>query len=1522
MGSDWLSSDQRKLLDQLLDDEGLDRAEARITARPGERTHLPLSFAQQRMWFFHRLQPTSTMYNIVGVAKLRGQVDHGVLQRCVDELLRRHEVLRSTFHLGDGGDAVQRVAAPCRVPMPVHDLRGLDDERRDETVRRLHQQEVDRPFDLTRDLLLRPVLLQVADDEHLLLLSQHHIATDGWSLGILLQELSALYEAYAADREPTLPEPFVQYGDFALWQQEWQAGGALDGHLAYWRERLTGAHALELPTGRLRPPERTWDGGSIDVAMPAALVQRLKALGESERATLFMVLLAGVSAVLSRWSGQRDLVMGVPVANRNRAETESVVGSFVNTLPIRVEPADGLTFREFLRHVRKEATDGYAHQDVPFEKIIEEINPEREASAHTPLIRHMVGLHNTPWEELSIPGLTVDIETLDTGKARFDLEFELSPTEGGGIDGKLWFAADIMDTATVQRLLDAVYSLLEGAVANPDEALWHLPLCPERDAVVCGPEGSAPQEPHTVLDLIAAHRDRGAETPVVRAGEDRLTHGELTDEAHRLAHYLLAEHGVGPGAVVALRLPVSAGLPVALLGILAAGAVALPLDASLTRDEIADAVRRCTPAVVLTSTELISAGLLDSARDTGAVLCALDAENESIRSYPGTPPAVTPGPQDPALLIRSRGGTLNAHTHASTAARVRGLRGAFPLEQGEQVTVSGEVTADLLVTALLWPLGAGGRLCLGSAATPPTGADDGQGILLTDPVRLEALLTASRPSAPGAEPGTAVPRRVICAGGELWPDTADAFIRLAPHAQLFNVLSLAEAGPVAAHRVCQGDPAAVASGRLPVGAPLGDTRLSVLDEHARPVPAGVAGDLYMAGSSRAAGHLDRPRWTQDEPRPTGDRARWVTPGTLEILGRPAGRTVLQGRPVELGDVAAELAAHPAAARAHLSVTDAGVLVAHVLPEKTPAPDPERRRDRFAQAYLGRDPESDPALNTTGWRSPRSGEELTAEALREWTDAAVRQVLDAGPRRILEIGCRNGLLLFRLAPRCDAYRATEMSVRARGHIGAQRDRLASKADVVEVLDLAPDDFTAFEDAGFDTVVVNNLAAYCPDAGYLEEIVTNAVRVVSPGGRIVVSDVPDLGGQEAIFLPAELDRLPHDTPVAQLREAVARRAAAAEGFALAPEFFLDLAERLPGVTDAALVRRIGPHPGELTRFRYDAVLHVGPGDAVPPLVERRDWAAERLTAETFGDLLRSADAPDHLVIHRVPHSDLATTAAALEALHDGETTTAGSVAGALNRPVPADRDVDPVALLAVAHAAGYEAAAGPSGTRLDELTVALRAQSAEPGSAVPLSRLLSGGYTRAEPAAAAPAPDPAFGAWARSMPALLRGYLRDRLPLHAVPATVEPVTAWPLRTDGHLDVTAFPPPYEASEVRTKGREAVKNLTTTQQRVLKIWADVLGVDNPGIHDDFFALGGHSLMGAAVIDRLRNEFELDLPLGQLFQTPTVAEVSAYIDEQAQAPEPEETPAIRPRDRSAFRRKRPSGSGRTPTTGEGAARD
>ncbi|WNV85488.1 condensation domain-containing protein [Umezawaea sp. Da 62-37] len=1434
MGNDWLSPEQRKLLDRMLDDEGVDRGESPVVARGGDRSALPLSFAQQRMWFFHRLQPTSTMYNIVGAATMRGRTDPAVLQRCLDELVRRHEVLRSTFHLVDAGNSVQRVNPPSPVPMPVVDLRDLDPAARDEAVRTRYQEEIDRPFDLTRDVLLRPTLLRVADDEHLLLLSQHHIATDGWSLGILLQELAALYDSYAADRAPTLPEPDLHYGDFALWQREWQATGALDEHLKYWRERLTGAHALDLPTGRLRVADRSWDGGMCEVHIPAGLVGALKALGESERATLFMVLLAGVSTVLSRWTGQQDLVVGVPVANRNRGEIESMVGSFVNTLPMRIELTGEPTFRELLRHVRQEAVDGYAHQDVPFEKIIEEINPEREASAHTPLIRHMLGLHNTPWRELRVPDLTVDILTLDTGKARFDLEFELTPTDDGAIAGQLWFAADIMDEVFARRLLESVYSVLAAAVADPETPVWRLPLMPA---------AQAPAESPVRVDAAAA--DPAA---IVVLGDRELTGAEFAERVTGLANELRSHHGVVEGSVVALVLPHTADLAVALHAVLAAGAVALPLDPALTRAEITAAIDRTSPTRVLT-TEALAEVLGDGA----VAVSALDPS--------AADPLPPRSPDAPAVCLRSRGGTLSTHSYADLAARVRALATRFP---ADAVAVSPSVSPDVLVTALLWPAVAGGAVVLGASDRTPD-------LLLTTPAHLPTL--------------TAAAARVITTGEQLWPDAATAFARAFPDAELVTLYALAEAGPVAAHVV---DPDAPApSGRIPVGSPLG-ARPRVCDERGEPVPDGVAGDLRVL--------------VDGAPVATGDRARWNTAGDLEILGKPDGRTVVHGRPVELGDLAAELTAHPAVSRAHFSRTEAGELIAHAVPRTAPPAGPDAWRERFVQGYLARDPESDPLLNLTGWRSPNSDAVLPAAALREWLDGGVRHILDTEPRRVLEIGCRNGQLLFRLAPRCDAYRATELSGRARRSIERQRDRLAAKADVVELADLPPDDLTGLG-GDFDTVVVNGLAGYCPDPGYLERVLAAAVAATRPGGAVFVSDVVDLTARQALHLPGVAARTPADAPASRLREAVARQAAATDGLALHPDWFREVAARLPGVRDAAVLRRVGTHSSELTRFRFDVVLHVArpDGDDALPPVQELDWVD--VAAAGLTDHLASA--PDLVVLHDIPVSGLVGVAAALDRLATAD--TAGEVRRILDAPAAG---VDPADVVATAAAMGFDAVAGPSGSGFAGLTMALRRQGT---AAVPLSRVLAATVV-AQPSPGPLAGDTAFAEWARSMPAVLRGWLRDRLPLNAVPASVEPVTAWPHRPDGAVDTAAFT--VSASAEPEVDEESDQPRTPTQKTVLTIWSDILGVDHMGVDDDFFALGGHSLMGALVVDRLREEFALDLPLGQLFQTPTVAEVAEYIDGRSAAepaaPPTEDVPArpepaapIRALDRSSFRRKR-----------------
>ncbi|WP_037373948.1 phosphopantetheine-binding protein, partial [Amycolatopsis mediterranei] len=459
-------------------------------------------------------------------------------------------------------------------------------------------------------------------------------------------------------------------------------------------------------------------------------------------------------------------------------------------------------------------------------------------------------------------------------------------------------------------------------------------------------------------------------------------------------------------------------------------------------------------------------------------------------------------------------------------------------------------------------------------------------------------------------------------------------------------------------------------------------------------------------------------------------------------------------------------------------------------------------------------------------------------------------------------------------------------------------LAAKAGVVELADLPPDDLTGLG-GDFDTVVVNGLAGYCPGPGYLERVLAEAVRATRPGGTVFVSDVADLTAREAAHLAAEAARVPAGAPAARLREAVAHRAATTGGLALHPDWFREAAARLPGVRDVAVLRRVGTHPSELTRFRFDVVLHVALDDPLPPVREAA-WAD--VTTDGLAEFL--AVAPDLVVLHGIPVAGLTGVAAALDRLATAD--TAGEVRRVLDDPEPG---VDPAEVVAAAAALGFDAAAGPAGAGFAELTVALRRQGS---SAVPLSRVLAATV----PAGACPGPlaaDTAFAEWARTMPAVVRGWLRDRLPLNVVPASVVPVTAWPHRPDGSTETAVFTAAAGAEpEAETDTGEP---RTATQKTVLNIWSDILGVDHMGINDDFFALGGHSLMGALVVDRLREEFAVDLPLGQLFQTPTVAEVAEYIDGRSSpGPDPapeDEAPAvpIRALDRSAFRRKRPASS-------------
>ncbi|MET0397745.1 MAG: condensation domain-containing protein, partial [Longimicrobiaceae bacterium] len=548
-------------------------------ARAERNGRLPLSFAQERLWFIDRMEPGSALYNFPVAWRLGGALDVAALRRAVGEIVRRHETLRTTFADADGSP-VQVIAPSGAFALPVEDLSALGEADREAALGRRAGEEALRAFDLAAGPLFRAVLLRLGAEEHALLLSMHHIVSDGWSMGVLFRELSALYAAYREGRESPLPELPVQYADYAAWQREQLEGEALERQLAYWRERLADAPALlELPTDHPRPAAQSFRGASEPVQLPPEVLERLRALGRQEGATPYMVALAAFQALLSRYSGSEDVVVGSPVAGRGRGEVEGLIGFFINTLVLRTDLSGDPSFRELVGRVRSVTLGAYEHQEVPFERLVAELSPERSLS-HAPLFQVAFTLDNAQDTGGGLAGLSVQGFGAELESAKFDLS--LSLTAGSdGLRGGLTYSTDLWEAATMRRLAGHFTRLVEQAAADPDARISQATLMGEAERRQVVEEwGRTPVERPTgafIHELFAAQAERTPLAPAVIAGEDALTYAELDARADRLARRL-AELGAGPEVRVGICLERSAGMVVALLAVLKAGAAYLPLD--------------------------------------------------------------------------------------------------------------------------------------------------------------------------------------------------------------------------------------------------------------------------------------------------------------------------------------------------------------------------------------------------------------------------------------------------------------------------------------------------------------------------------------------------------------------------------------------------------------------------------------------------------------------------------------------------------------------------------------------------------------------------------------------------------------------------------------------------------------------------------------------------------------------------------------------------------------------------------
>jgi len=895
--------------------------------RSGE---LPLSFAQQRLWFIDQLEPGSSVYNFPAAVRLKGPLNVAALKKSLDEIVKRHEALRTTFAIVDGRP-VQVIAPLLTLTLPIVDLRELPEPEREREVQRLATNEALCPFDLAEGPLVRTTVLRLGENEHVGLLTMHHIVSDGWSTGILIREMAVLYDAFCSDRPASLPELPIQYADFAHWQRHWLEGEVLETQLTYWKQQLLGAPPLlELPADHPRPPLQTFRGAHQSILLTRTVGDGLKALSRQEGATLFMTLLAAFTILLHGYTNQDDLVVGTPTANRNRLEIEGLIGFFVNTLVLRTDLSDNPSFRDLLRRVREVCLGAYAHQDLPFERLVEELHPARDLSRN-PLFQVMFVLQNAPLQAVELPGLSLSPIEVDTSTTHFDLTLHIVDTEQGLV-GTLAYNTDLFEAVTITRMLGHFRTLLEAVIATPERCVSDLPLLTEgeRQQLLLNWNDTTVDCPKDLCihQLFEAQVERTPDAIAVVLEDRQLTYDELNRQANQLANHLRLL-GVGPEVPVAICLKHSVEMVVGLLGILKAGGVYVPLDPAYPKERLAFMLEDAKVPVILTQGALL-AGLPEHHAN---VVC-LDSDWEAITQKSAENPICFTMPENLAYVIYTSGSTGQPKgvlvSHASTAEHCLNVQRYYELDSSDRVLQFASMSFDLSLEQIFPTLIVGATLVLMSTDVWHTTdlhkrSSEFRLTVLNIPTGYWQELT--REWADLSELVPNIQPRVFIVGGDtmlpefldLWHRTPMSSIRLINAYGPTETTITATAFDIAPRLR---EPSALQ--RIPIGRPLANRATYILNKYGDPVPVGVPGELYIGGHCLARGYLKRPDLTAQNfvPDPfssepgtrlykTGDLARYLSDGNIEFLGRIDDQVKVRGFRIELGEIEAALRQHPA-----------------------------------------------------------------------------------------------------------------------------------------------------------------------------------------------------------------------------------------------------------------------------------------------------------------------------------------------------------------------------------------------------------------------------------------------------------------------------------------------------------------------------------------------------------------------------------------------------------------------------------
>jgi amino acid adenylation domain-containing protein len=1435
-----------------------------------------LSPLQEGILFHAQHSLSSEMYFEQFSFTLRGPVDVGALQRAWQAMVDRHAVLRTSFHWREMEKPLQVLHRQAVLPFDRLNWNDVPPLEQQERLQALLRADRARGFDLSAAPLIRLMVIGLSPDLWQLVISFHHILLDGWSLAVVFREASKLYRAYYLGHEAEL-EPPRAYEDYIAWLQEQDAARAE----SFWTNYLSGYRgpsplAIDRALGTASDPNEQY--GSQRIRLSTDTTRALQNLGRTHQLTLNTVIQGAWALLLSRYMGEPDIVFGAAVSGRPPAlnGVESMVGLFINTLPVRVAVDPQAALLPWLTRLQNRQFEAREYEHSP----LIDVQGWSEVPRGTLLFETIVGFENYPVVDASRDGN--DSIALTDVFERTNYPLSLIVWPASELQITLMHVCPRFEAAAITRMLGHLRNVLEVMASDPERRLRDIPLVTEaerRQLLIEWNQTGASYATACVHQSVEQWAADTPATPAVSCRHERLTYADLNDRGNRLAH-CLRRRGVTAGSPVAVCMERSAATVAALLGILKAGGAYVSLDPAYPDRHLAFMLRDSGAPVLVTTRDLV-----DRFQGSSADLLFLDSAEFAGASGENPPPAS--GLDDLAYIIYTSGST---GTPRGVEVRHRSLANLVGWHQREYgVTADDRATqvASLAFDASVWEIW---PYLTGGAAVHVVDDEtrNSRGALL-DCFASEAITLAFLPTSlaemtiDGPWPA-AIRLRALLTGGD---KLHHAPRRVLPF-RLVNHYGPTENTVVATSAVV--DPAA--DGAPPIGRPIGNVQAYVLDQDGHPAPVGIPGELCLGGASLAAGYHNLPQVTAEkfvanpfsrEPDArmyrTGDRVRYRPDSNLEFLGRIDAQVKVRGFRVEPGEVESVLGEHPLVRESVVVAAEHAEgdtrLFAYVVEQEDEGTSAQVRDtswerhqiEKWTQLYddtYAHGTSAEPRFNITGWNSSYTGQPLAAAEMQEQVDGTVARIRALNAERVLEIGCGTGLLLFRLAPGCREYCATDFSRTAVDYVTSLLDDCPS----ARVWHQAADDFSRIPSLAFDLVILNSVVQYFPGPAYLERVLRGAAAAVRPGGRIFVGDVRNLESWEAFHTSVEIARAGAVVSREDVREEVRRRLRHDPELVLAPEFFAGIAARVEGITGVELQLRRGWSANELTAFRYDALLEVQAGVTRRPLQggDMLSWKAIGSLAALGAELKRR---PASLVVRGVPNARVADALAAAAWMR-GEAGPA--TVGEWRERVVGMDGVHPEAIWSLAEAFGYEARvgwAGPGATdRFDALFIP---RSTEPSARIEWQRGARAGQTMS-----ALANDPRQGEMSRRLEPILREYLRERLPGYMVPSAIVRLDALPLTPNGKVDRRSLPHPDCARPVLESA--FVEPSTPVERVLVGIFREILRVEKVGIDDSFFELGGHSLLATQIVSRISETLQTPVPLRALFEAPTVSGLAQRI--------------------------------------------